>query len=171
MTLSRKGSRPLRRISPVSVALVGIQLGAIVFIGSSGSWIARRPEWLVLEALALIPGAWAMALMLPKRFNVLPEVRPGATLITHGPYRSLRHPMYTTVLGVTLASVLDAPGFWRVVVWGALVIDLWCKMRREEKLLRAAFPAYDSYCRRTGRILPRLLTIRRGKQSGTGIEG
>ena len=138
----------------LSYTLVGIQFGAILAVGLTGSWIARSPVWLGLELLALIPGCWALAVMLPGRFNIFPEVRQGAVLITRGPYRYLRHPMYTTVLLSTLALVLDNAHPARIAAWVILLFVIVFKMRREERILCDAFPDYPHYCSRTRRIIP-----------------
>ena len=138
----------------LSYALVAVQFGCIAVILASGPWIARSPAWLALEIAGLIPGCWAIAAMYPRRFNIRPDVRPGNGLVTRGPYRIIRHPMYTTVLLVTLALVLDGLHPLRLAAWGILLVDLLVKIAYEERLLRLAFDDYDAYRGRTWRLLP-----------------
>lgn len=134
--------------------LVAVQFACIAVIVASGPWIARTPVMLVLEITGMIPGCWAIVTMFPGRFNIRPDVRPGAGLVTRGPYRLIRHPMYTTVLVVMLALVLDEPHSLRLCAWGILLVDLLLKLGYEEKLLRAAYSEYEAYRRRTWRLLP-----------------
>jgi protein-S-isoprenylcysteine O-methyltransferase Ste14 len=137
-----------------SIALVGVQFVAIGSILATGPLLARAASWRIVEIISLVPGCWAILQMLPGKFNVFPEVRDGASLVTHGPYRWIRHPMYTTVLGTMLALVLDAPDAARGIAWIVLFATLLVKTQREERLLRQSFPQYADYARRTRRFLP-----------------
>jgi len=85
-------------------------------------------------------------------------LRDGHQLIQHGPYRHVRHPMYTSFL-VMLAGLLLLAANW--IVGGApiLFILLLMAMRtpREERMLLGRFgDEYRRYMERTGRYLPRL---------------
>lgn len=79
------------------------------------------------------------------------------TLVTHGPYRWVRHPFYGVVLlwGISL-SLLTAN--WLLALLGvAAVTMLVVRTRVEEVKLTERFgDAYRAYTRRTGRFFPRL---------------
>jgi len=85
-----------------------------------------------------------------------PEPRANARLVTRGPYRWVRHPMYTSVLLIALAWVLDQPTFVRALVWLVLLADLLTKLEYEETLLAHRFPEYVAYRKRTQRLIPRV---------------
>jgi protein-S-isoprenylcysteine O-methyltransferase Ste14 len=53
--------------------------------------------------------------------------------------------------------VLDTPTPGRWAVWLTLVVNQSVKLLYEESLLRARFPAYPAYMRRTKRLLPYLI--------------
>lgn len=110
----------------------------------------------VLLIISALVGIWAITANRPGNFNVLPLPKQHAQLITHGPYRWIRHPMYTSVLLFCLAcaSVLSTP--LGVLLWIALVITLSLKARLEERYLMQSFEAYAQYMQRTGRFLPKL---------------
>lgn len=85
--------------------------------------------------------------------------RAQATLITSGPYRWVRHPMYTTVLILVLAVTLLTANV--VVALGGLAMFalLVARSRVEEQRLVEKFgEAYRAYQQRTGRIVPRLFS-------------
>jgi protein-S-isoprenylcysteine O-methyltransferase Ste14 len=91
--------------------------------------------------------------------NVTPvaDPRADATLVTTGPYRYIRHPLYlfatACLLGIGIA--IDN-GAFIVFPIGAFTLMV-CRVPREEALLIEKFgSAYSEYRSRTGRFLPRL---------------
>jgi protein-S-isoprenylcysteine O-methyltransferase Ste14 len=84
------------------------------------------------------------------------STREGHTLVTTGPYRWVRHPLYSggmlESVGVCLllangAVALAALGFWAIIAWRTHL--------EEARLLEAFGAAYAAYQRETGRFLPR----------------
>lgn len=92
--------------------------------------------------------------------NVSETVLTKATheLVTDGPYRWVRHPLYTT--GVSLfvaASLLTANWFIGAFTVAVIVMILLVVIPKEEANLIETFgEAYRAYRKRTGRLLPRL---------------
>jgi len=107
---------------------------------------------LLLTGAAL--GLAALAVNPPSNFNIRPELKPGARLVTRGAYRYLRHPIYLALLLVLAAGLAADPRPGRFVLWLALLAVLLAKLGREERYLRAAFPDYADYAARTARLLP-----------------
>jgi protein-S-isoprenylcysteine O-methyltransferase Ste14 len=78
-------------------------------------------------------------------------------LVTSGPYRFVRHPIYTGILLAQLGTALSNNLYWlvAVVVFGAYFLH---SARVEEKLLTASFPdAYPRYRQRTKMLIPFVL--------------
>lgn len=129
-------------------------------------WVAWAsvplPEWVRFGAGGLL--LTVMPLLMFWLFsslgnNVTPTVvtREDATLVTSGPYRWVRHPLYT--LGFVtwlLFGVLAANGFFWVAAVGAIVVMAFRTPIEEAKLVERHGDAYRAYMRRTGRFLPRL---------------
>lgn len=135
-------------------ALVVAQFAGIIWIFATGPLLAQRPYWLLLECVGWALGLWALVVMGPGVFSPLPVPRQGSSLIESGPYRAIRHPMYTAVLVVTGALAADAPAPARLAVWMALLAVLLLKIRFEERLLAARVAGYAAYRGRTRRLLP-----------------
>lgn len=79
------------------------------------------------------------------------------TLVTAGPYRRIRHPMYSTLFVWALAFFLLSANWLVGGTWLALGLVAASRAGREEAALLERFGAeYRAYMRRTGRFLPRL---------------
>lgn len=122
---------------PLSLLPVRGELPYAVVIG--GLLVADTISW------------WAL-LTLRSSFSLTPEAR---RLVTGGPYRWMRHPLYLggLIVGVVLTALAWSPlglGLGALYV-GATVL----RMRAEDRLLRRAFPAeYPAYARRTASLVP-----------------
>lgn len=139
--------------------LVALQLGLIAALVLSTSWQAARHLGLpaiALFALGAALGIWTISVNPWGNFNIRPEVKRGARLITNGPYRWIRHPMYSAVLLGMAAFVAAHATATRFALYVALLLVLAIKARREEQYLRAAFADYGAYFARTQRFVPML---------------
>lgn len=115
-------------------------------------WVGAGVSGAALLLLAWVQ--WALG----RNFATTLHVRQGHTLVTHGPYRWVRHPMYTALFAFGL-GILGLTANW--VVGGPLTVALpvlvAARLGNEERLMTEQFgDAYREYARRTGRFLPRL---------------
>jgi protein-S-isoprenylcysteine O-methyltransferase Ste14 len=150
-----QGRRP-RLLGWLAVAAQFAAIAAIlVATGSSNG----GPSWMWwLGLVSLVSGALILLVAFLNLGRALtPNPVPnGAGLRQDGMYRRIRHPIYTGVLLVMLGVVLRSPGWWAFLWWLVLLAILTGKALWEERMLRAAFPEYAGYQRRTGRFLPKL---------------
>jgi protein-S-isoprenylcysteine O-methyltransferase Ste14 len=140
-----------------STALVALQLALIGVLVVATQWPRPPRAWpltLALLGFAAVLGIWALGHNRLGNFNIRPEVRSGARLVTGGPYRWIRHPMYASVLLGVGALVLSDPRPWRIALLVALLVVLIAKAAREERFLAAQFPGYSEYASRTWRLVP-----------------
>lgn len=77
-------------------------------------------------------------------------------VVDTGPYRLVRHPIYTGLLLAALAAALEKATLNGFVGLGLMVFGIWLKARFEEGFLRSELgaEAYDSYARRTPMLVP-----------------
>jgi protein-S-isoprenylcysteine O-methyltransferase Ste14 len=149
---------PLRRNrSSVGVVVALVSQLAVVAVGLFGASTDGGAAVLASDVLLLAGLGFAICsvAVLGRCFGVLPDVRG---LVTRGPYRLVRHPLYlgelTAVLGVVLGSQkpLLAGLTWLLCAGLQLV-----RTGYEERTIRAEFPEYDEYAARTKRLIPGVL--------------
>ncbi|MBK9331779.1 MAG: isoprenylcysteine carboxylmethyltransferase family protein [Ignavibacteria bacterium] len=137
----------------LSYTLVAVQFICIIYLMLTGEIIPVNKLYLTLLILSLIPGIWAIYTF-RFRFNIFPHIKEGQDLNTSGPYKFVRHPMYTSVITLTLIWVVNKYTIIRFIVWSALVIVLIIKLKYEERLLSEKFPEYISYTENSKMIIP-----------------
>ena len=90
----------------------------------------------------------------PRNLTPLPYPKEGASLVEAGPYRLVRHPIYSGILCAALGWGLWMHA-WLTLGFAALLFLLFdLKSRREERWLCERFPGYDDYQRRVRRLIP-----------------
>lgn len=103
--------------------LVVLQFSLLALVGWR-AWVAPSglsapvASRLVVSAMLAL---WALAANRPGNFNIRPTPRHGGVLITSGPYRWIRHPVYTSVLLAAAAAAwkpVETPG---LLLWLALL--------------------------------------------------
>ncbi|MGZ8843147.1 MAG: methyltransferase family protein [Pyrinomonadaceae bacterium] len=149
-------SRALLALHAVAFGLMYFGIGYAVIPGRVPRWF---PGQRVAGTLVIAAGAalviWALAYF--RSWRVRATVDKGHELATGGPFRILRHPIY---MGLNLLALGTAIWVPTAIVWAAFLLmvmgsDL--RARAEETLLRQAFgPAYNQYCARTRRFIPRV---------------
>ena len=121
-----------------------------------GSWIVQIVGLVLVVGGGLLLSTAARAL--GRHLTPAIQVRQGHQLVQSGPYRRVRHPLYTALLTLGLGQgllFLSLPILALTVFMAGLAVY---RARLEEDLLRSpgVFGArYDEYVARTGRFLPR----------------
>lgn len=106
------------------------------------------------KVIGALLALWAVSINRLGNFNIHPEPRAGGTLVQRGPYRWVRHPMYTAVMVCGLACAwASGVGFAWLIVSGLAGV-LAFKANIEEHWMREVHPGYSAYCRRTSRFIP-----------------
>lgn len=142
--------------SLLMLAVIGL---GVLFPGDG----TRIPVIVVGAALFIAGGYFGIAgvLVLGKNRTPYPQPHADSALVQHGIYARVRHPLYTSVMLVSLGWALLWQSLASLVVAVTLVPFFYAKARREERALRAKFPAYADYERRTPPFLPVTLSRQR----------
>jgi protein-S-isoprenylcysteine O-methyltransferase Ste14 len=136
-------------------ALIALTL-VVGIVGSP--WPDAASGFRTALAIALVAAGTAVALLaaraLGSSLTPFPHPAGGETFVAQGPYRFVRHPIYSGgLLFIAGVSLLLSP--WALVVTGALAV-LWAlKAQVEERFLLAHYPEYAAYCEATRyRLVP-----------------
>ncbi len=111
---------------------------------------SRMPIWLqVLGGVILLGSFYLFFLTFRENPYLSPAVRVqterGQTVISTGPYHYVRYPMYAAVIPFTVATTLLL-GSWYGLLFGLILIAaIAFRAVREESVLRAELPGYDTY--------------------------
>jgi protein-S-isoprenylcysteine O-methyltransferase Ste14 len=130
--------------------------GAIVVLAVTRSLFASAPVVIVVQALAVGLSVWARR-SFPKGDFRVTAVPSGASIIRRGPYRFVRHPMYSAALLFIWAAILSHLSVVNVGIGLAVTLIVAMRVVAEERLLRARYPEYAEYARSTGALVPFVL--------------
>ncbi len=137
-----------------SLIFVLVQFLALGAIAASGPLWPSNPVLLTVELLGLALGVWAVFTMRIGNFNIAPDPFAWTKIVTSGPYGLIRHPMYLSLLVITLPLILAQFSILRLIFWLVLLADLVLKLNFEESLLVARLPGYQEYRTQSYRLIP-----------------
>ena len=137
-----------------AVGLVGTTM--LLVVGAFPLPVILVPPVLIRDAaVPLTLGAFSLGvyglLYLRRNLSIIPEAR---RLVTGGPYRFVRHPLYAAEILAAVALVLARPGLWATLTLAPFIVVQMLRARFEEGLLTRAFPEYTNYAAHTARLIP-----------------
>jgi protein-S-isoprenylcysteine O-methyltransferase Ste14 len=125
----------------------------VVFLFFTGSIFGRGPISITIQIAAVILLIWARIAFGFRSFHAAANPTQGG-LVTSGPYRYIRHPIYAAIfyfVWTGIASHFSARNVLiGVIASGALAL----RIIAEEILVQRTYPEYAQYAQRTARVLP-----------------
>lgn len=117
------------------------------------------PVWLRWFGVALgflsVPFLAWVHYVLDRSWSVTLKLQAGQKLVTSGPYRRIRHPMYTVLIMYMLSWVLVSANFLFLIYYAFSVFLIAVRIPREERMMLEKFgEEYRVYMKRTGMLLP-----------------
>jgi protein-S-isoprenylcysteine O-methyltransferase Ste14 len=102
---------------------------------------------IAISARIMLGGNWSARVTLKENHE----------LIQRGPYRLVRHPIYSGLLLMILGTALMAGQVGGFIALVVCFCGFWIKLRQEEALLSQHLPGYSEYMRRTKALVPFVL--------------
>ena len=109
--------------------------------------------FLVVQVLAIALMPWARRSFQPGQFNIHAEPKEGQ-MISSGPYQFIRHPMYASALIIIWSGVLGHFTYLNFVIGVIVTVVISIRIMIEEQYLRAHYPGYLDFSRKTKMIIP-----------------
>ena len=154
----------LKSLTPYLPVVIGVALLQLHVLPES--WV-KEPLWphslaldvagLAVTVLGAVFAIWSRV-TLGRNWSSVPQVKAQHQLVVKGPYRIVRHPIYTgLILAVAGTGLAQNKGIWLVMVV-LIFASYLLKIRVEERLMMETFPEeYPEYRRRVKALIPGIL--------------
>lgn len=163
-TLKRREESLISKIAGI-LGMIGF-VAIVVYAIRPGwlSWAALLfPLWLrwtgvILALFGFVLLQWAQT-TLGKSWSDTPRMIKEQTLVTSGPYRFIRHPIYTAFLMILGATLMISANWLIGLAWlGMTVLEVASRIGFEENLMLEFFgDQYREYMKHTGRLFPKII--------------
>ena len=128
-------------------------VAGIAGLVQSHALLSTSPLVLGAQAVAVALMVWARITFGRRSFHAAADPTAGG-LVTTGPYRFIRHPIYTAACLFCGAGLLAHASVSAVLFGGLLLAGAFMRILPEERLLVQRYPAYREYARTTKRMVP-----------------
>jgi protein-S-isoprenylcysteine O-methyltransferase Ste14 len=136
--------------SPAPLIVV---ISAFAVLALSRNLFAASPYVIATQVIAVALSIWARRSFPKGAFRV--DAAPGASaIIRRGPYRFVRHPMYSAALLLIWTAVLSHRSIWTLALGAIVTVVVLSRVVAEERLLRAGYPEYREYAQSTKGLIP-----------------
>ena len=139
----------------ISAAGYLLMAGALLSLIAIHSLFSPQPIVIAVQAGAAILMIWARMTFGRRSFHATADPTGGG-LVTSGPYKYIRHPIYTAAAVFGWAGVLSHLSAVTVAAGVILLAGALMRMILEERLLVRRYPEYGDYAARTKRMIPGL---------------
>ncbi len=140
-----------RGFAPYAAALFGtFAATAFLFLPTAGLPVPLLATAMLFITAGLGLSVYAL-IYLGRSFAILPSAR---TLVSDGPYRLVRHPLYLFEEIAVVGIMLQFAQPWSLLIFMAHLAAQFTRMHYEERILTQAFPEYSTYASHTARFIP-----------------
>jgi protein-S-isoprenylcysteine O-methyltransferase Ste14 len=128
-------------------------IGGLLGLLSTRTLFSSSPLVIALQILALVLFLWARVTFGRRSYHLVANPTEGG-LVTGGPYRYIRHPIYAAFCLFTSAGAAAhwswSAGLYCGLILGSAMLRIFC----EEALVAARYPEYAQYAGTTWRMIP-----------------
>ncbi|HKB27806.1 MAG TPA: methyltransferase, partial [Candidatus Limnocylindrales bacterium] len=145
------------QVAAIGLVILAGRVGVPVAIGDAsvqglagviGNLLVGAGFLVILLAAAVLGGGGA--------FTVFPRPIAGGQLVESGPFRFVRHPVYSGLIVASFGSTLARSSLLSLLAAALIFVVLDLKRRREEEWLVERYAGYVAYRSRTKALIPGL---------------
>jgi protein-S-isoprenylcysteine O-methyltransferase Ste14 len=142
--------KSLKFFSVVGYVIMVLAIVPLVYFHGIFSW---STPVIVIQLFAAGLMVWARVTFGKRSFHYSADPTKGG-LVTDGPYKYLRHPIYAAILYFSMAGVAGNWSWQNLALFGAICVGAGVRILCEERLVVMDYPEYVEYAKRTKRIVP-----------------
>jgi protein-S-isoprenylcysteine O-methyltransferase Ste14 len=122
-------------------------------IGAYSGNVISEAAGAVIVVVGVAGYLWAL-FVLRRNWSISAEIKEGHTLVTNGPYRFVRHPMYYFMMLVLIGSGLLISNYMILIFSPVVGVAYYFRAKVEERMLEEEFAGYGEYAKRTKMLIP-----------------
>lgn len=130
-----------------------ISLIGLFYLIKNNSILSLNPIALIIQIASIGIMIWARVTFGMRSFQVSSNATK-EKLVTNGPYKWLRHPIYASIIYFFLACLIAYPNYKTLIAVLIIVFSTYVRMIFEEKELIETFKNYSEYSKKSKRIIP-----------------
>lgn len=136
-----------------SLIALGFAIAGVLFLYDKNYIFSKNPIAIIIQFCSALLMVWARITFGIRSFHAAANTTKGK-LVTNGPYRWLRHPIYASLIYFFSACIISYP--FKETIAAVILISggLLARMILEEKFLAANYTNYVAYSKHTKRIIP-----------------
>ena|SRR5689334_1817058 len=142
-------------LKTISILGLVVMIGALVGLYKLGVLFTAHPIAIALQLTAAALMVWARVTFGRRSFHAAANPTAGG-LVTTGPYRIIRHPIYTAACLFGWASIVTHWSLASVAFGILLLLGALMRLLCEERLVKQKYPEYVEYAKVTKRMIPYL---------------
>src|SRR6185369_2571750 len=131
----------------ISIGGYLLMVGGIVGLLATRSLISPLPVVIALQVVAILLSLWARITFGRRSFHLAANPTSGG-LVTSGPYRFIRHPIYTSVCLFCASGIAAHWSSSAALLALAVALGAMLRINSEEALLPELYPEYREYAKR-----------------------
>jgi Putative protein-S-isoprenylcysteine methyltransferase len=128
-------------------------IGGIIYLCVTCNLFSSSPLVIVLQAGAFLLVIWARLAFGRRSFHVVANPTEGG-LVTSGPYRYIRHPIYAAICLIAWSGIAANFSVDSALCGGLILTGALMRIYSEETLVAERYPEYSQYKTKTWRMLP-----------------